>query len=66
LDADRLAAKANGERRRVAAVMMLLSLLILSACAGGPVSAPPVAETGPFELTVAHSNDTWGYLDPCG
>ena len=32
-----------------------------------PTQAPPTAEAIlPFELTVLHSNDTWGYLLPCG
>ena len=25
----------------------------------------PVGE-GPIDLTVLHTNDTWGYVDPCG
>ena len=26
-----------------------------------------LAETGAtFTLTIVHSNDTWGYVDPCG
>ena len=25
----------------------------------------PVGEK-PIEITLVHSNDTWGYLDPCG
>lgn len=35
-----------------------------------PAASPlsPVATPGPqpFQLTVVHSNDTWGYLVPCG
>ena len=34
-----------------------------------PTQAPPTLTTEailPFELTVLHTNDTWGYLLPCG
>ncbi len=34
-----------------------------------PTQAPPTLTAEailPFELTVLHSNDTWGYLLPCG
>jgi 2',3'-cyclic-nucleotide 2'-phosphodiesterase (5'-nucleotidase family) len=53
--------------RRFAAhtVFPLVMLAALTACAPQP-AAPAGAQTGPFELTVVHSNDTWGYLDPCG
>lgn len=49
--------------------MLLVGLAILSACASIPAAspvAPAGTPTGPFELTILHSNDTWGYLDPCG
>jgi 2',3'-cyclic-nucleotide 2'-phosphodiesterase (5'-nucleotidase family) len=42
---------------------MLVLAVILGACA--PLPSQP-AKTGPFELTILHTNDTWGYLDPCG
>lgn len=37
-----------------------------------PISAPPSLPTvtptsvSGFRLTLVHTNDTWGYLDPCG
>ena len=31
-----------------------------------PTQAPPTTEAAFFELTVLHTNDTWGYLLPCG
>ena len=32
-----------------------------------PVASPTVmASSGSFQLTVLHTNDTWGYLVPCG
>jgi len=32
-----------------------------------PVVLPTVmASSGSFQLTVLHTNDTWGYLLPCG
>lgn len=35
----------------------------------GAVTAPPPGDRGPFpetRLTILHTNDTRGYLDPCG
>lgn len=34
--------------------------IVLIGCGG---RAPA---SGPLDLTVAHTNDTWGYLEPCG
>ncbi len=33
-----------------------------------PTVTPPPTPTplSPLELTVLHTNDTWGYLSPCG
>jgi len=31
-----------------------------------PPTPPSPAEVDGFQLTVLHSNDTWGYLVPCG
>jgi hypothetical protein len=51
---------------------VLAIVLILAGCmpAAGPASSPlsPVATPVPqtFQLTLVHSNDTWGYLVPCG
>jgi len=51
----------------------LLAVLILAAgCvpAAAPVQpmpgASPLQAPQPLQLTVVHSNDTWGYLEPCG
>jgi hypothetical protein len=51
----------------------LLAFLIVSAgCAPAatPAASPlsPLATPAPqqFQLTLVHSNDTWGYLLPCG
>jgi 2',3'-cyclic-nucleotide 2'-phosphodiesterase (5'-nucleotidase family) len=32
----------------------------------GPMARAPLSSSGVFTLTVLHTNDTWGYLDPCG
>lgn len=35
--------------------------------APSPTAPPPTRLSGPgFHLTVLHTNDTWGYLNPCG
>jgi 2',3'-cyclic-nucleotide 2'-phosphodiesterase (5'-nucleotidase family) len=55
-------------------VLALLSLLILAtACTSPADSTPAPAPAGrpteppqPFTVTVVHTNDTWGYLLPCG
>ncbi len=31
-----------------------------------PTVLPPTASPQPLELTILHTNDTWGYLLPCG
>jgi 2',3'-cyclic-nucleotide 2'-phosphodiesterase (5'-nucleotidase family) len=32
-----------------------------------PLNAPaPTATAGPLQLTILHTNDTWGYFLPCG
>ena len=31
-----------------------------------PEEPTPLPAGGTFRLTVLHTNDTWGYLDPCG
>ncbi len=52
-----------------------LSLLILAAACTLPAGSAPRAATPaprgaepakPFSITVIHTNDTWGYLLPCG
>ncbi|MCU0509714.1 MAG: hypothetical protein MUC34_15250 [Anaerolineae bacterium] len=53
----------------IASTVLLLAVVAMTACASLPAISPaasPGASTDPFELTVVHSNDTWGYLDPCG
>ncbi|MCX6029121.1 MAG: hypothetical protein NT169_07435 [Chloroflexi bacterium] len=58
---------------------LLPALLILFLCAGCypaeapiapvasvPVAQPPTATPKPLDLTILHTNDTWGYLLPCG
>jgi 2',3'-cyclic-nucleotide 2'-phosphodiesterase (5'-nucleotidase family) len=59
------------DMRRI--LLFLLAFLIVSAgCAPAamPATSPlsPVATPAPqpFQLTLVHSNDTWGYLLPCG
>ena len=34
--------------------------------ATSPVATVRPASSAPFQLTVLHTNDTWGYLVPCG
>ncbi len=29
-------------------------------------AASPMAAPGELKLTLLHTNDTWGYLEPCG
>jgi len=31
-----------------------------------PPSPSPTSEPSAFELTILHTNDTWGYVYPCG
>jgi hypothetical protein len=31
-----------------------------------PTATPVPIKSGPFHLAIVHSNDTWGYLMPCG
>lgn len=30
------------------------------------MASPPFSATPPLTLIVLHTNDTWGYTDPCG
>ena len=53
--------------------LLSLALLLAGCAAAGPSPAAsplsplsPLPAPGPLALTVVHSNDTWGYLDPCG
>lgn len=38
----------------------------LSAARVSPLAATPAPTPPPLDLTVLHTNDTWGYLLPCG
>jgi 2',3'-cyclic-nucleotide 2'-phosphodiesterase (5'-nucleotidase family) len=55
------------------------AFLILFLCAGcypadapgappatAPLAQPPTVTPRPLDLTIIHTNDTWGYLLPCG
>ena len=49
--------------------LLAAGLLALAGCqALPPLTASPAAPAskGPLDLTIVHSNDTWGYLRPCG
>jgi 2',3'-cyclic-nucleotide 2'-phosphodiesterase (5'-nucleotidase family) len=63
-------------RRRLRSAPVVLVALVASAVlSAGCVSiprpdavsplAPPTTEES-LDLTIVHSNDTWGYLTPCG
>jgi len=43
-----------------------ISPLATPRSATSPVATAPPASSAPFQLTVLHTNDTWGYLVPCG
>lgn len=49
---------------------LLLALLVLAAgCVPAAAPAHPAASGAapqPFQLALLHTNDTWGYLLPCG
>ena len=52
---------------------LFLAGLVLFAAGCQPLPAPtPSASSaaaalpGPLDLTIVHSNDTWGYVSPCG
>ncbi len=55
------------------AVLGLLVAILLLLASVGPARllamitrrTPPLA-SGPLKLTIVHSNDTWGYVSPCG
>ena len=58
--------------RRLIRLLALLSLTLLAACTGVPPAGPgsatpaPTSTPEPFTLRIVHTNDTWGYLHPCG
>ena len=49
-------------RNRVLALTLAVVAILLAGCSQG---AKPAA-TSEFDLTLVHSNDTLGKLDPCG
>ena len=60
-------------RLRLMATITVVLGTILTSCSAAsprPVSSDrPVeqpAPSAPLRLTILHSNDTWGYLLPCG
>jgi hypothetical protein len=62
-----------GFRTASAALVSLVAFTILSSgCLALPTPtlvsplAPSSVSKGPVGLTIVHSNDTWGYLEPCG
>lgn len=58
-------------RFRSWATGLLLALALLTGCVPAPAGAPAAstattAAREPLTLTIVHTNDTWGYLRPCG
>ena len=53
---------------RKTVALACLTLWVLTACTSLPAPMAQSSSGGaqPFQLTVVHSNDTWGYLQPCG
>lgn len=56
----------------VAVVILLIPFLVVScnpqqeAPAEQAITTVQPTPAGPLKLTIVHSNDTWGYLWPCG
>lgn len=64
---------ARGELLVAAAAFVLIALLAVSAVTylsskapGGVRAGARTAAAGPIEITLLHTNDTLGYVDPCG
>lgn len=63
----------RGFRAAPAAVVALMaSIILVAGCLSlpsptvvSPLAPSPVTK-GTLGLTIVHSNDTWGYLAPCG
>lgn len=63
-------------RRHIAGIggtaLLLAGLVLFGAgCQPLPAPTPPASQAaatlpGPLDLTIVHSNDTWGYVNPCG
>jgi hypothetical protein len=46
-------------------IAVIVGVLVMALAACQPL--PPAATQQPeLDLTLVHSNDTWGYTDPCG
>jgi hypothetical protein len=50
----------------IVAGMWLLGLTPARASRGTASLAPAMDEKGPIDVRIVHSNDTWGYILPCG
>lgn len=55
------------------AALGLLTVILVLLAAVGPqrlldlfTRRPAPQAAGPLKLTIIHSNDTWGYVEPCG
>lgn len=68
-----------GQSLRDVVLVLVLLAFLATGCVAPIASAPAPSESAttaspalpmpspePLALTVVHSNDTWGYLDPCG
>jgi hypothetical protein len=66
-------ARATGKAARVAGAVLVLVVVAACSAPGGQIASSPLSPLpapsgtrGPLALTIVHSNDSWGYLDPCG
>lgn len=44
-------------------LMLAVALAALTGCQSLP---PPTASQEAVQFSIVHTNDTWGYVDPCG
>lgn len=67
------------DNKSVLSLILLFLLGLVASCMPpmtapgrpGPLASPlsgpaPTVAVGPLQLTILHTNDTWGYLLPCG